>query len=300
MKIGTSRLALGAFTALLAAIPLAAQAYPVLSNEGWMASPSSSPGELVGPDSYALFQNNTNLTQTRRVEHWFVNADGPRACTIRPDFTDTCCDGDANCSSGSSCGAGDGKYRRHCIVPDGEARPRCFRAYGETTSIEGAVERRLLNLAPQASTGMMISAGPDYGGPPYGDIRTLATLAAGASCYDNPDGSAANCPGCLDAPNDPSRCARVLSGPPFTPSAQLSPFIDVGNEAIYRHAVASIYGASVTEGCGANPSRYCPGHEVTRLQMAKLMLRAMHGPVYAPPSPPARTFDDLPDPSWAA
>jgi pimeloyl-ACP methyl ester carboxylesterase len=53
----------------------------------------------------------------------------------------------------------------------------------------------------------------------------------------------------------------------------------------------------ITTGCGNN--NYCPEDLVTREQMAVFLLRAKHGPDYAPPTPTG-VFVDVPLTHWAA
>ncbi len=57
--------------------------------------------------------------------------------------------------------------------------------------------------------------------------------------------------------------------------------------------IDAFYYAGVTSGCGASPLIYCPENNVTRAEMAVFLLRAIHGPVYAPPTG-THVFSDLP------
>lgn len=273
LTIATATIALAA-----AMPPLDASAEALVAKEGWTAHAYAERPWLIGGSAgySGLFINRTGVTQTRRVELTLLELDGPESCSILPDFTD-------------NCGAGRGGQARYCIAPKGDAQPRCFQEWNPT----GVSQTRLLTLEA-GRIDFSCAVGRCSG---YPDRFVLASLAQGADCYDNPDGSAANCRGCLDAPNDPSRCARALASPGFNYSSN---FIDIPPDADYRAAVESIYPIGVTDGCGSNPLRFCPSSDVSRLQMAKLMLRAKHGPLYAPPSAPALTFTDVTDPSWAA
>lgn len=79
----------------------------------------------------------------------------------------------------------------------------------------------------------------------------------------------------------------------------LATFADVpGNYWAWRY-IEGLYKAGVTGGCVLSPKQYCPGASVTRDQMAVFLLRAKHGPNYAPP-PATGVFADVPITFWAA
>jgi ELWxxDGT repeat protein len=54
----------------------------------------------------------------------------------------------------------------------------------------------------------------------------------------------------------------------------------------------------VTGGCGGG--QYCPGAQLSRAEMAVLLLRAAHGTGYLPPPATGTRFADVPADSWAA
>ena len=54
----------------------------------------------------------------------------------------------------------------------------------------------------------------------------------------------------------------------------------------------------MTAGCGSG--NYCPATSVTRAQMAVFLLRAEHGPAYAPPPATGTVFGDVPTDAFAA
>lgn len=54
----------------------------------------------------------------------------------------------------------------------------------------------------------------------------------------------------------------------------------------------------ITSGCGN--SNYCPDQVVTRAQMAIFLLKAIHGPAYAPPPAYGDKYTDVPADYWAA
>jgi Leucine-rich repeat (LRR) protein len=62
-----------------------------------------------------------------------------------------------------------------------------------------------------------------------------------------------------------------------------------------------LYNAGVTSGCSQSPPLYCPEQSVTRAEMAKFLLKGVHGGEYqAPPVGESTGFDDVPADNWAA
>jgi ELWxxDGT repeat protein len=55
-----------------------------------------------------------------------------------------------------------------------------------------------------------------------------------------------------------------------------------------------------TQGCSASPPRFCPDAQLSRAEMAILLLRAKHGGSYAPPPATGTRFEDVPATHWAA
>ncbi|MCQ3814582.1 MAG: S-layer homology domain-containing protein, partial [Acidimicrobiia bacterium] len=53
-------------------------------------------------------------------------------------------------------------------------------------------------------------------------------------------------------------------------------FSDVDPDNTHAAAIAAIYAANITTGCGTNPLRYCPNNPVTRAQMASFLTRALN------------------------
>jgi ELWxxDGT repeat protein len=56
----------------------------------------------------------------------------------------------------------------------------------------------------------------------------------------------------------------------------------------------------LTSGCSTSPPQYCPEQQLTRAQMAVLLLRAKHGSAYTPPPATGTVFTDVPAGFWAA
>ena len=80
--------------------------------------------------------------------------------------------------------------------------------------------------------------------------------------------------------------------------AWFADFLDVAQSHPFHAYVESLLRASVTAGCGSG--NYCPATSVTRAQMAVFLLRAEHGPAYAPPPATGTVFGDVPSDAFAA
>ena len=59
-------------------------------------------------------------------------------------------------------------------------------------------------------------------------------------------------------------------------------FEDVPADAAYAAEVEAVLAAGVTQGCSAEPMRYCPDESVTRAQMASFLTRALEGTGLSP------------------
>lgn len=63
--------------------------------------------------------------------------------------------------------------------------------------------------------------------------------------------------------------------------------------------VETLADAGLTRGCG-NGDTYCPDAQVTRAELAVLLLRAIHGAFHSPPPATGNVFTDVPADFWAA
>ena len=77
-------------------------------------------------------------------------------------------------------------------------------------------------------------------------------------------------------------------------------FDDVPVNEWYAPWVEQLAADGLTGGCSANPPLYCPDNNVTRAEMAVLLLRAKHGSTYTPPPATGTVFTDVPVSYWAA
>ena len=91
----------------------------------------------------------------------------------------------------------------------------------------------------------------------------------------------------------PTGCAS-----PVAVSAVQVDFADAGTGP-FRDAIDALARNGISSGCGGG--NFCPASPVTRAQMAVFLLKAEHGPGYAPPSPGfGQPFIDVPPGSFAA
>jgi hypothetical protein len=98
------------------------------------------------------------------------------------------------------------------------------------------------------------------------------------------------------------RCINDIMLPAIADASCLgSPatFVDVPTTDPFFHYVETVYQTGVASGCNTSPLMYCPANAVTRQQMAVFLLKAVHGPAYAPPSC-SGSFADVPCPSQYA
>ena len=85
---------------------------------------------------------------------------------------------------------------------------------------------------------------------------------------------------------------RSREGPAYAPPpATGTVFGDIPAGSFAAAWIEELAAQGVTAGCGGG--NYCPNGPVTREQMAVLLLRTSHGPVYVPPDP-LGVFLDVP------
>jgi len=75
-------------------------------------------------------------------------------------------------------------------------------------------------------------------------------------------------------------------------------FSDVPQSDAFHDDIEAAFRSRVTAGCGGG--RFCPGVPATRAQMAILLLKARHGPLYQPPPASGAIFADVPATAFAA
>jgi hypothetical protein len=77
---------------------------------------------------------------------------------------------------------------------------------------------------------------------------------------------------------------RSIHGAGYAPPPATSVFADVPVSDPLAAWIDRLFAEGTVSGCGTNPLRYCPSDDVTRAQMAILLLRAKHGAGYQPPA----------------
>lgn len=75
-------------------------------------------------------------------------------------------------------------------------------------------------------------------------------------------------------------------------------FLDVPVSHWARRAIDAVAAAGITAGCGSR--RFCPETDVTRAQLAILLLRAEHGSAFTPPAATGTLFSDIPADAFGA
>jgi hypothetical protein len=86
---------------------------------------------------------------------------------------------------------------------------------------------------------------------------------------------------------------RAKWGGAYVPPPAIGIFADVPLSNPFAPWIEEVYHEGITGGCSITPFDYCPGHTVTRAQMAVLLLRAKWGSAYTPPAS-AQIFADVP------
>ena len=176
---------------------------------------------------------------------------------------------------------------------------------GETVILEPTWRNtRPASRKPLAELGAF--TGPQAVGNRYRTTAIYPTLAPGqaASCYDP-----ANSSSCyalrLRAPSPrllrhwDVRIDETVDGHPTTWVLHIGEsFDDVPVSHWAYRFVETIFHNSITSGCGE--TTYCPGTQLSRAEMAVLLLMAKHGTGYVPPPASGTVFTDVPADHWAA
>ena len=158
-----------------------------------------------------------------------------------------------------------------------------------------------------AVSGLAPTSGPAAGGTPAsvsvagipGDATVIVGLAA-ASMVAVGGGTVSFTTPALPAG---TLGAVVVTDPATGEFGRIAPgwladFNDVPQSHPFHGFIETLVRHFVTAGCGAG--NYCPGAAVTRAQMAVFLLRAEHGPAYAPPPAQGDVFADVPAGAFAA
>jgi hypothetical protein len=87
---------------------------------------------------------------------------------------------------------------------------------------------------------------------------------------------------------------RVKRGAAFTPVATGTVFADVPKTYWAAGFIEQLYADAITAGCAGNPLRYCPTMDITRAQMAPMLLKARYGSTFNPGAASGTLFADVP------
>lgn len=92
--------------------------------------------------------------------------------------------------------------------------------------------------------------------------------------------------------DDPSRLPASID---ITPS-----FIDVAIDNPFFPHIEALYQSGYTSGCQTEPAKFCPNQPITRVEMAILLERELHGPDFIPTRPTAYHFRDVGVTTWGS
>lgn len=132
----------------------------------------------------------------------------------------------------------------------------------------------------------------------YSAIEAVAYNSMSLGCASNPRRF---CPDDFLARDEMAvfleRATRGI-GYPFAPNGVLFADVPITHWAV--GPIEQLYTDGITRGCGVSPLRFCPENNVTRAEVAILLLRARFGPGYDPGSATGLVFADVPSAHWAA
>ncbi len=148
---------------------------------------------------------------------------------------------------------------------------------------------------------------PDYDWPSFRDVYSFHWAYDAVQALTNA-GISGGCDEthfCPDASVSRAQMAifleRGIHGSNFSPQAAQGLFTDVPVDHWAADWIEQLAQDDISNGCGDGV--YCPDAEVTRAQMAPLILRSVNynsDPPYAPDPATGEVFDDVPADYWAA
>jgi hypothetical protein len=80
----------------------------------------------------------------------------------------------------------------------------------------------------------------------------------------------------------------------FADVPTIHPFAIEDGQSDLAPWIHALFAAGITGGCGGTPPHYCPNNPVTRAQMAKFLMLAVHGPGFPLTPATGTVFDDVP------
>lgn len=211
-----------------------------------------------------------------------------------------------------------GTWNSYLWSPNGETTPTIIVSPLESTTFgvavtspEGCFHRFSLTVAATAlqnpsclaplASGIAPPDGPASGGTsftisgsnfqPGAVVNIGAVAASGVTVVDATQITGA-APALLAGRAYAVTVVNPDSGNTALPNGWFADFLDVPPSNIFYGDVVIIARGGITTGCGG--ANYCPDNAVTREQMAVFLLRAQHGPFYAPPPGCIGYFYDVP------
>jgi len=135
--------------------------------------------------------------------------------------------------------------------------------------------------------------------PGTGYVRLNSSLITSPSFTDTAATAGSTFYYAVSAVNSKGQESRKSNEVVATVPASFGParFTDVPVDSPFYRSIDRIAELGITAGC--NSSSYCPDQNLTRAQMAILLLKGMYGSTYTPPAT-TRLFTDVPSNHWAA
>jgi hypothetical protein len=87
---------------------------------------------------------------------------------------------------------------------------------------------------------------------------------------------------------------RVKRGAAFSPTGTGAIFADVAATYWAAGFIEQLYTDGITTGCASSPLRYCPTANITRAQMAPMLIKARYGSTFNPGAATGTLFADVP------
>jgi hypothetical protein len=183
-------------------------------------------------------------------------------------------------------------YRFYSVATDNVGNVESVPAAPDaTTTVDTALA---LSATSQSFSALGGSGGVDVIGPAScgWDVASHAaflTVTSGATGAGNGTVSFTVAPNGTPAPRAGT---LTIAGRTFT-ALQGAHFDDVADDgSVFSSSIGRLSARGITGGCA--PTSYCPDDPVTREQMAIFLLRAIHGPGFAPPPATGTVFIDVP------
>jgi hypothetical protein len=200
------------------------------------------------------------------------------------------------CYAGGPCNRGDaGDPWVNSISGFGPFSWPSSRLYSNTPSGARAIQIGLSGLVMTATVGTQAFADVPQSYWAWSQIEALNNSGITNGC-----GSGNYCPA-----NNTTRAQAAIFllrgkyGSGYTPPPASGIFADAPTSYWAVNWIEQLYNEGITNGCATRPLSYCPERNVTRAEMAVLLLRAKYGRGYTPPAATG-IFADVPTAYWAA